>query len=72
MLFLVNEKTSTFFWTNKPPHIADAKKALLVQADGHELEKILEEIPSLDTGERVQRFYGQDAVKAALTLCQFP
>lgn len=49
--------------------IHTAIETLTLQADGDELDLILERIPSLDTGERVQKFYGADAVKAALSFC---
>lgn len=44
---------------------SEADRAIMVQADGDELGLILERVPSLNTGKRVQQFYASDAVKAA-------
>jgi len=59
------------YWVGQSIRLAQAKDAIMVQANGDELKRILEDIPSLDTKQNAQRFYGEDAVKAALVFVDY-
>ena len=72
MLYLTTTKSEITFHIGDSIPASLACSAICVQADCDELDYILRHIPSLDTSlhgkfRRVQKFYGVDAVKAALT-----
>ena len=70
---LKNNKHLTAWVGQKTIRITDALNAIMIQADGHELDHILCEIPHMIPRSRlsVQRFYGEDAVKALMTFVDF-